>query len=202
MNGNNKAVIEDEYTQTLTLGDGQACLEALPQGVCMPLLDAIRSCRHRAPQHWPVEALRLVGREDLARQMELHGHRESATPTILPAPPVVSFSSDARDVDGMQALIAKSTLRFSRDLRLHEVRRLLCSSRPVALRIDGSGIDLSEHDLIHEQQTRLANRAAVPTAARTCSCSSIRRAPLKPRTPDTSWTRRRARTSARGWASW
>ena len=137
-------------------GLGQACLEALPQGVCMPLLDAIRSCRHRAPQHWPVEALRLVGREDLARQMELHGHRESATPTILPAPPVVSFSSDARDVDGMQALIAKSTLRFSRDLRLHEVRRLLCSSRPVALRIDGSGIDLSEHDLIHEQQTRLA----------------------------------------------
>lgn len=55
----------------------------------------------------------------------------------------------------MQALIAKSRLRFSRDLRLVEVRRLLCSSRPMALRLGGSSRELSEHDLVHEQQARL-----------------------------------------------
>ena len=54
-----------------------------------------------------------------------------------------------------QALVDKSALRFSRDLRLAEVRRLLCSSRAMALRLGNGGPELTDHELIHEQQSRL-----------------------------------------------
>ena len=54
-----------------------------------------------------------------------------------------------------QALVDKSALRFSGDLRLAEVRRLLCSSRAMALRLGNGGPELTDHELIHEQQSRL-----------------------------------------------
>lgn len=36
------------------------------------------------------------------------------------------------------------------------MRRLLCSSRPIPLRSVGTNAEMSEHDLVHEQQAKLA----------------------------------------------
>lgn len=36
-----------------------------------------------------------------------------------------------------------------------QVRRLLCSCRPLTLRLGSSLPDLSDHDLLHEKQTKL-----------------------------------------------
>eukprot|EP00965_Chrysotila_dentata_P045921 1526295-Pleurochrysis_carterae.AAC.1 len=47
---------------------GPKTLELLPLGVALPLLEAIRACRHKAPVGWPAQAYALLGREDLARQ--------------------------------------------------------------------------------------------------------------------------------------
>jgi anaphase-promoting complex subunit 1 len=54
----------------------------------------------------------------------------------------------------MGAVMVSSALLFSADLRLTEVRRLLCSSRPLALHLNTLP-ELSDHDQLHEQQARL-----------------------------------------------
>lgn len=90
-------------------------LEATMFGVALPLLDAIRTCRHFAPTHGPHEVYALIGREDLARQPGIRSAPITLAPTTLP------YESPVEDPDGMQALILKSGLRFSRDSRLNEV---------------------------------------------------------------------------------
>jgi len=131
---------------------GAKHLEAMPLGVALPLLEAIRACRHLAPADWPQEAYSLIAREDLARQLQPVAR--SAPITLAPAN--LPFEAAADDPDGMHALILKSGLRFRRDLRLNEVRRLLCSSRPIALSAGGPNREVLEHDMVHEQQARLA----------------------------------------------
>ncbi|KAL1503732.1 hypothetical protein AB1Y20_012203 [Prymnesium parvum] len=126
-------------------------LEALPIGVALPLYDAIRTCRHRAPADWPIAAYRLIGRDDLAKQQELLAD-PSAAPISLAPPPAAARAAD--DPDGMEALCPLAALRFSRDQRLAEVRRLLCSSRPLELRMGGAH-EMSDHEMVDEQQQRL-----------------------------------------------
>ena len=134
-------------------------LEVLPLGVAVLLQDAICACRHHAPPNWPTAAYRLIGREDLARQHQEQrraGYAANAEwpPVVPPAEPGDSVQL-ADDPDGMQNLVHRSVLRFGRDLRLAEVRRLLCSSRAMTLRIGNGGPELTDHDLIIEQQSRL-----------------------------------------------
>lgn len=131
-------------------GFGLKQLEAMPLGVALPLYDAIRTCRHRAPADWPISAYRLIGRDDLGKQQVQADSYES--PISLAPPPGMVPSTD--DLDGTEALCPLSALRFSRDQRLGEVRRLLCSSRPLALRLSGTS-ELSDHDMVNEQQQRL-----------------------------------------------
>lgn len=170
-------------------GLGLKHLEVLPLGVAVPLQDAIRACRHCSPPNWPTAAYRLIGREDLARQ---HQEQRSTAmdcanaewPPVMPPASPGSAQLAADDLDGMQTLVARSVLRFGRDLRLaeerkscltcdvisrplscscscslspipHQVQRLLCSSRAMALRLGSGGPELTDHELIHEQQSRL-----------------------------------------------
>ena len=75
-------------------------------------------------------------------------------PIALPASPATGAFPAPDDVDGMGAVVTASALLFAADLRLNEVRRLLQSSRPLALRLSSTH-ELTDHDMLHEQQPRL-----------------------------------------------
>ncbi|XP_058110276.1 anaphase-promoting complex subunit 1 isoform X2 [Magnolia sinica] len=85
-------------------------------------------------------------------------------------------SIDGSMVDGMEHMFNASTqLRYGRDLRLNEVRRLLCSARPVAVQTSVNP-STSDQDLQQAQLWQLAQRTtALPlgrgafTLATTCT---------------------------------
>ncbi|KAK7320591.1 hypothetical protein VNO77_30211 [Canavalia gladiata] len=67
-------------------------------------------------------------------------------------------SVDGSMTDGMEHIFNSSTqLRYGRDLRLNEVRRLLCSSRPVAI-LTSVNHSASDQDLQQAQLWHLAQR--------------------------------------------
>ncbi|KAL2629518.1 hypothetical protein R1flu_014204 [Riccia fluitans] len=71
---------------------------------------------------------------------------------------------DGSTSDGMDHMSSTTaSLRFSRDLRLNEVRRLLGSSRPAAVRTSNSP-DVSDPDTIAQQQAQLWQIAQRTTA--------------------------------------
>ncbi|GJR84537.1 anaphase-promoting complex subunit 1 isoform X1 [Tanacetum coccineum] len=67
-------------------------------------------------------------------------------------------SVDGSIIDGMEHIFSSSTkLRYGRDLRLNEVRRLLCSARPVAIQTPVTP-NASDQDLQQAQLWQLAQR--------------------------------------------
>ncbi|KAH9618819.1 hypothetical protein KSS87_009167 [Heliosperma pusillum] len=67
-------------------------------------------------------------------------------------------SSDDSTIDGMDHLFNSSTqLRYGRDLRLNEVRRLLCSARPVAIQTS-TNHTASDQDVQQAQLWQFAQR--------------------------------------------
>ncbi|GKU92137.1 hypothetical protein SLEP1_g5905 [Rubroshorea leprosula] len=67
-------------------------------------------------------------------------------------------SVDGTMADGMEHIFSSSTqLRYGRDLRLNEVRRLLCSARPVAIQTSVNP-SASDQDLQQAQLWQLAQR--------------------------------------------
>ncbi|KAJ9539792.1 hypothetical protein OSB04_026298 [Centaurea solstitialis] len=67
-------------------------------------------------------------------------------------------SVDGSTIDGMEHIFNSSTqLRYGRDLRLNEVRRLLCSARPVAIQTPVNPT-ASDQDLQQAQLWQLAQR--------------------------------------------
>ncbi|CAL9156743.1 unnamed protein product [Musa hybrid cultivar] len=160
---------------------GRQQLDLLPLGVSLPLRHALDKCRESPPTDWPAAAYVLVGREDLAMAClgslsKEHGSQGSlnlvaiSVPYMLHLQPV-SVPSSLTEItgsdsmkledsdalhrsleDGMEHIYNSSTqLRFGRDLRLNEVRRLLCSARPVAIETpvnpSASDQDLQQHQL-------------------------------------------------------
>ena len=144
---------ESLVRQMVAAGLGPKQLEAMPLGVALPLQDAIRTCRHHAPERLSLRAYDLIGRHDLAREELQHAEARPA-PIALPAPLVTAGFAACDDNDGTAAVVMASALIFAADLRLREVRRLLCSSKPLTLRLTATP-ELSDHDMLHEQQSRL-----------------------------------------------
>jgi anaphase-promoting complex subunit 1 len=71
---------------------------------------------------------------------------------------------ESQMIDGMEHVFTTSApLRFGRDLRLNEVRRLLGSSKPVAVRTANSP-DVSDPDIVAQQQAQLWQLAQRTTA--------------------------------------
>ncbi|ERN05300.1 anaphase-promoting complex subunit 1 isoform X1 [Amborella trichopoda] len=163
-------------------GFGSQQLDLLPAGVSLPLRHALDRCRESPPVDWPAAAYVLVGREDLA--MTCFGHKPPSgqslvslsSPYMLHVRPVTVPSSifdasaldgntventdslDGSAADGMEQIFNSSThLRFGRDLRLNEVRRLLCSARPVAVQTPVNP-SASDQDLQQAQLWQLAQR--------------------------------------------
>ena len=69
------------------------------------------------------------------------------------APPGTTSAGGA-DAAGLIRLLRLSVLRFGRDRRMSEVCRLLRSDRPVPLRLTRAP-EISDHDLVQQQQQRL-----------------------------------------------
>ncbi|BAB11545.1 meiotic check point regulator-like protein [Arabidopsis thaliana] len=138
-------------------------LDLLPSGVSLPLRHALDSCRESPPADWPAIAYVLLGREDMAlsvfrnfsssKEFEMQSNTSlisMSIPYMLHLHPVIVPSSesiglentkiedtnsvDGSVIDGMEHIFNSYTqLRYGRDLRLNEVRRLLCSARPVVV---------------------------------------------------------------------
>uniref|UniRef100_A0A452YX07 Anaphase-promoting complex subunit 1 n=1 Tax=Aegilops tauschii subsp. strangulata TaxID=200361 RepID=A0A452YX07_AEGTS len=150
------------------------------------MLQALDKCRESPPDDWPAPAYVLVGREDLAtakmgsaRKETGFGNNDNLTSISVPymlhlQPVTVPTASDVptsevlnsedtdavyRSVeDGMEHIFTSTTqLRYGRDLRLNEVRRLLCSARPVAIQTS-TNPTASDQDLQQQQLWNFAQR--------------------------------------------
>ncbi|XP_046664707.1 anaphase-promoting complex subunit 1 isoform X3 [Homalodisca vitripennis] len=127
-------------------------LTVLPAGLALILNDAIHRVREDPPPDWPEAAYRLIGRQDLAATPPppTVGERGSATP---PPPTATRNTQDSDDgMDSLDREILK--LRFNKDQRVSEVRRLLQSSQPVTIAITQRP-EVSDHEFIEEQEKHL-----------------------------------------------
>ncbi|KAL6865049.1 hypothetical protein ACP4OV_016200 [Aristida adscensionis] len=166
---------------------GHQQLDMLPVGVSLVLRHALDKCRDSPPDDWPAPAYVLVGREELAMAKMGSVRKESAfrnndnvtsmsVPYMLHLKPVtiptavsdnptseVLNSEDSDSVygsveDGMEHIFTSTTqLRFGHDLRLNEVRRLLCSARPVPIQTP-TNPTVSDQDLQQQQLWNFAQR--------------------------------------------
>ncbi|KAI0497371.1 hypothetical protein KFK09_020594 [Dendrobium nobile] len=165
---------------------GHPQLDLLPVGVSLPLHHALDKCRESPPSDWPAAAYVLVCREDLAMasfrplNKEEDGQNNVNLASFSPAyrlhlrpvtvPSSVSEitrvgSTKIEDADapkpvedGMEHIFNSSTqLRFGRDLRFNEVRRLLCSARPVAIQTPANPT-ATDQDFQQHQLWNLAQR--------------------------------------------
>ncbi|CAN6469882.1 unnamed protein product [Victoria cruziana] len=185
-------------------GFGLQQMDKLPVGISFPLRHALDKCRESPPDDWPAAAYMLVGREDLAlislgssikcKKNESTSENNLiafSSPYLLNVRSVTIPSSsldkdsnkrddvdmiDGSAPDGMEHIFnSNMQMRFGRDLRLHEVRRLLCSARPVPLQSSASS-NSSEQDMQQAHLWQLAHRTtALPlgrgafTLATTCT---------------------------------
>ncbi|KAK4776978.1 hypothetical protein SAY86_005666 [Trapa natans] len=161
-------------------------LDSLPSGISLPLRHALDKCRESPPIDWPAAAYYLLSREDLAFSCLAHNNEletqnnvnliSMSTPYMLHLHPVTipstvsdpigpdstkfedADSFDGSITDGMEHIFNSTTqLRYGRDLRLNEVRRLLCSARPVSIQTSANP-SASDQDLQQAQLWQLAQR--------------------------------------------
>ncbi|KAJ8307875.1 hypothetical protein KUTeg_014573 [Tegillarca granosa] len=130
-------------------------LEYLPVGIALPFREAIFHCRCNPPSDWPEQAYVLIGRQDLSHLMSLDKQKLSIPPAFYSKQPHVQYKLNKDDDDGMEHLDEELLrLRFSEDLRVQEVRRLLQSSRPARIAVVQRP-EVSDHDFIEEQERLL-----------------------------------------------
>ncbi|KAI0221452.1 Anaphase-promoting complex subunit 1 [Lamellibrachia satsuma] len=134
---------------------GPSFSSCLTYGISLPLKEAIFHCRDDPPRNWPEEAYMLIGREDLARQHRRPGGYDGRLFTDVASTTAMTNKWSKDEDDGMEYLDKELLkLRFSEDLRVNEVRRLLQSSRPVRISLTQRP-EVSDHEFIQEQEKHL-----------------------------------------------
>ena len=142
-------------------------LNALPAGVGLPLRYALSHCQLDPPTDWPDDAYKLINRQDMCQSS--FDYTLQTTSSNVPELNLKTDSqrsktgggSNNKDdyaEDGMEEVIELPIwkLLFPRDHRIQEIRRLLCSSRPVVVILPASQQQgLSEHELIEEREKQL-----------------------------------------------
>lgn len=143
-------------------------LNALPAGIGLPLRYALFCCQLDPPTDWPDEAYKLINRQDMCQSPA--GSAVQAMSSTVPELNLKieaqrnksagsgGINKDDYAEDGMEEVIDLPIwkLLFPRDHRIQEIRRLLCSSRPVAVVLPASQQQgLSEHELIEEREKQL-----------------------------------------------
>ncbi|KAI4480329.1 hypothetical protein M0804_010327 [Polistes exclamans] len=127
-------------------------LEILPPGVSLILKDVMHRCRERPPSNWPAKVYELIDRQDLAalgthlNSLHMNDSNDNNGKNYL--------TKDVDQDDGMEFDDNILKLRFNKDHRVAEVRRLLNSSKPVRIAIIQRP-DVSDHEFIEEQERHL-----------------------------------------------
>lgn len=100
-------------------------LITLPVGISLLVQDCVTKCQHTPPANWPVMAYDIIGREDIVTSMQ-----PPSQDTVTGRMQAQSLDDDE---DGMKMDCEVLNLRFSKDLRVNEVRKLLRSTQPVRI---------------------------------------------------------------------
>jgi len=150
----------------------------LPTGVALPFMEALRRCRTNPPPpcdcskkngdvYFSSDAYELIGRSDLAR-MQLQrdaasnvkrnssgkkGVEEMAVGLARTTRTQTGATFDP-DHDGLSTLALSTSMLYPHDTRIHEVGRLLRSSRPSYLRVPRA-VEVSDHDYERLKQEKL-----------------------------------------------
>ncbi|XP_025163872.1 anaphase-promoting complex subunit 1 isoform X2 [Harpegnathos saltator] len=127
-------------------------LEILPPAVSLMIRDVIHRCRECPPSNWPMRVYELVDRQDLAA---LDRHLKPPKSRQYVDGETKNYTvKDPEQDDGMGFDDTILKLRFSKDHRVAEVRRLLNSSKPVRIAIVQRS-NVSDHEFIEEQERHL-----------------------------------------------
>ncbi|KAL8567686.1 hypothetical protein ACOMHN_008994 [Nucella lapillus] len=136
------------------LGMTQEDIDCLPVGVALPFRETILHCRCNPASDWSEHEYNLIGRQDLWRLVSPAPHR-----SVKPVTPVLTTTKTAtvgkEEDDGMEHIDRELlSLRWSEDLRVQEVSKMLQSSRPVQV-VVVQRPEVSDHDFIEEQERHL-----------------------------------------------
>uniref|UniRef100_A0A0A9VWC5 Anaphase-promoting complex subunit 1 n=2 Tax=Lygus hesperus TaxID=30085 RepID=A0A0A9VWC5_LYGHE len=115
----------------------------LPCGIGLVLATRIQNVTESPCQGWPLDACRLISRLDLVPNLEVENSEYYNQPKAPSNDGNISQISDD---------ILK--LRFNKDQRIEEVKKLLQSSEPVAINIVQRP-EVSDHEFIEEQERYL-----------------------------------------------
>ncbi|KAI3988958.1 hypothetical protein MKX01_016529 [Papaver californicum] len=144
--------------------------------------DLALSCAEHSSKSKELESQTSLNLISVSTPYMLHLHPVTTPSSVSDATRLDGFTIEDSDSlegsteDGMEHIFNSSTqLRYGRDLRLNEVRRLLCSARPVSVQTSGSP-SASDQDQQQAQLWQLAQRTtAIPfgrgafTLATTCT---------------------------------
>ncbi|CAL1682145.1 unnamed protein product [Lasius platythorax] len=126
-------------------------LEILPPAISLMIKDVMHRCRECPPSNWPMHAYELVDRQDLAA---LDKHLKPSSKLQYIDGETKDYGIKDEQDDGMEFDDTILKLRFSKDHRVAEVRRLLNSSKPVKIAIVQRS-NVSDHEFIEEQERHL-----------------------------------------------
>lgn len=163
--------------------------ELLP-GLALPLLEVLYRCRDD-PQtcsisSWSSDAWSLVGRTDMSKQRD---HRRAQPSHCKSSQAFPAYGSQHQDLltdtdkDGIQPLEVTSSMLFPDDNRIHEVGKLLRSSRPIYLQVPRA-VEVSDHDYERLKQERLLilcrRTLAVPVGRGMLTFGNLQPVPAEP----------------------
>ncbi|XP_034233098.1 anaphase-promoting complex subunit 1 [Thrips palmi] len=140
------------------MGFDRKDLQTLPSAILLLLSDALYQARENPPRDWPHAAYKLIARQDLASQYEPAKASVSSSRALGsrgnngPTSSKISQSPELEDdMDGLKTIMK---LRWPKDQRVNEVKRLLQSSQPVMITIQQRP-EVSDHEFIEEQEKHL-----------------------------------------------
>ncbi|KAF8172820.1 hypothetical protein K438DRAFT_1981304 [Mycena galopus ATCC 62051] len=169
---------ENAILRMVELRIGPEFLNRLPLGVLSPIREAARTCQLAPPSDWPLEAYRVVGRNDVAASASqapdllfgdgyktvkdfIDPSRSRSTIGDIVTEAKIAGSGEVQTVSGVELDLDDFTdIRFGQDRRLEEVARMLCSSSIPSVRVVDRP-ELNEHDQAKEHQhqvLRIAER--------------------------------------------
>ncbi|XP_076442081.1 anaphase-promoting complex subunit 1-like [Babylonia areolata] len=136
------------------LGMTHQDIDCLPVGVALPFRETILHCRCNPASDWSEQEYNLIGRQDLWRLVSPTLQRPVKPVSPVQAVPK-SCSVGKEEEDGMEHMDREVlTLRWSEDLRVQEVTKMLQSARPVQV-VVVQRPEVSDHDFIEEQERHL-----------------------------------------------
>lgn len=161
----------------------------LSVGVAVPLLDVLLRCRNLSTSidlpGWSAAGFRLAGRDDLAMNISIRNSlfKHGTFQDDISKQYTKDRPFDKESKDGLMLLERGSAMLFPNDNRVHEACRLLCSSRPIFLRV-ARAVEVSDHDFERLKQKRLlilSNRSlAQPVGRGMLTIGRLRHIPAEP----------------------